>query len=173
MLELNTLGTISLTKACYLRMAAGSQIAVVTSLAGKLGSPGASAYSVTKYALHGFFETLRIEAAVHSIGINIICPGPVVSDGGNNAMTADGGVAKDDPDTPPSSYDKRRMKTERCATLLACATRFNQSESWISPNPELVITYIAQYAPAFYQRLSTIIGPRRIRAFKTIKKKEK
>ena len=166
MLQLNTIGTISITKQVYARMKPGSQIAVVTSLAGKLGSPGAAAYSVTKFALHGFFETLRVEAAVNSVGINIICPGPVVSNGGEMAMTGSGAVAKDDPDTPASSYDKRRMKTTRCARLMAVATRQNLPEVWISPNPELMITYIAQYAPGLYQRMALILGPKRIKKFK-------
>ena len=165
-LRLNTLGTISLTKALYPHLKRGAQILAVTSIAGKLGSPGAAAYSVSKFALHGFYEAFRIEAALRGVGVNLVCPGPVVSEGGANAMTGSGGVAHLDPDTPPSSYDKRRMRTERCAALIACAARYNLSEVWISGQPELLITYISQYAPAFYQGLALLLGPARIKDFK-------
>jgi len=165
-LRLNTLGTISLTKALYPHLKPGTSVMAVTSIAGKLGSPGAAAYSVSKFALHGFFEAFRIEAAERGVSVGLVCPGPVVSEGGANAMTGTGGVASQDPDTPPSAYDKRRMGTGRCATLVACAARFALLESWISPQPELIITYLSQYVPFFYQWLSLQLGPARLKSFK-------
>eukprot|EP00731_Ephydatia_muelleri_P038320 Em0718g5a len=52
-LELNTLGTISLTKATlpHLVKQGGGAIVVISSVAGKMGSPGSASYSATKHAL--------------------------------------------------------------------------------------------------------------------------
>ena len=165
-IKLNTLGTISLTQTLYPHLRPGAQIVTVTSIAGKLGSPGAAAYSASKFALQGFCEAFRIEAVCRGVNIGLVCPGPVVSEGGKNAITGSGSVAAMDPDTPDSAYDKRRMSTERCARLIACAARFRLNEVWISPMPELLITYLAQYTPAFYQRLALVLGPGRIATFK-------
>ena len=52
-------------------------IAVISSLQGKAGFPGNAAYSGSKHALHGFFDSLRSELVGHGVGVSIICPGHV------------------------------------------------------------------------------------------------
>ena len=56
------------------------RIVVTSSLAGKLGAPGLGSYCGSKYALHGWFETLRIEGYSHNINVTMVCPGPVFSE---------------------------------------------------------------------------------------------
>ncbi len=46
----------------------------VTSIAGFVGLPGRIGYSSSKYALHGFLETLRIEYLEDKLHVLIICP---------------------------------------------------------------------------------------------------
>jgi len=61
--DVNFFGTVALTKAVLpfmLKQEAGA-ICVVSSLQGKFGTPARSAYAASKHALHGFFDSLRLE----------------------------------------------------------------------------------------------------------------
>ena len=59
-MEVNYFGTIALTKAVlpYMIKDGGGHIAATSSISGRFGFPLRSAYSASKQALHGFFETL-------------------------------------------------------------------------------------------------------------------
>ncbi|MCH8327858.1 MAG: SDR family oxidoreductase [Candidatus Marinimicrobia bacterium] len=52
-------------------------IVVVSSLSGKTGIPGLTGYAATKFALHGFFESLRIELLGSGVTVTMACPGLV------------------------------------------------------------------------------------------------
>jgi short-subunit dehydrogenase len=68
----------------------GGQIVVTSSLSGKYGVPLLSAYSASKHALHGFFESLRAEIHKENIKITIVIPGFVKTSISENALTGDG-----------------------------------------------------------------------------------
>jgi short-subunit dehydrogenase len=53
---------------------------VVSSMAGKVGAPTRALYAGSKHALHGFFDSLRVEVQSLNIHIGIICPGTVDTD---------------------------------------------------------------------------------------------
>ena len=55
------------------------QIAIMSSLAGFRGFPGAPAYSASKAAVKIYGEALRGDLARDGIGVSVICPGFVVS----------------------------------------------------------------------------------------------
>ena len=55
------------------------QIAIMSSIAGFLGIPGAPAYSASKNAVRAYGEALRGSYAKQGIEVNVICPGYVVS----------------------------------------------------------------------------------------------
>lgn len=55
------------------------QLAIVSSLAGFRGFPGAPAYCASKAAVRVWGEALRGELATAGIGVSVICPGYVVS----------------------------------------------------------------------------------------------
>jgi short-subunit dehydrogenase len=63
--------------------AARGQIAIVSSLAGFRGFPGAPAYSASKAAVKAWGESLRPLLAPHGIAVSVVCPGFVTT-----AMTA-------------------------------------------------------------------------------------
>ncbi|KAI8641187.1 hypothetical protein BD408DRAFT_389300 [Parasitella parasitica] len=50
---------------------------VVSSMAGKVGAPTRGLYSGSKHALHGFFDSIRVELSPYNIHIGLICPGTV------------------------------------------------------------------------------------------------
>lgn len=91
-MEINYFGTVALTKAILPRMVAAGegQFGVVTSVTGKFGFGVRSAYAASKHALHGFFESLRLELAEKGIKVTLICPGPIQTDISKNALGGDG-----------------------------------------------------------------------------------
>lgn len=73
----------------------------------------------------------------------MVCPGPVFSNLVERAFT---GVAGQD-FGQKHREDMKRMKTTRCARLMAIAIANNVNEAWICFQPILSLYYIAQYLP--------------------------
>lgn len=58
----------------------GGSIANISSVAGLRGSPGAIAYSATKWALRGMTKAAAIDLAPRKIRVNSVHPGPIDTD---------------------------------------------------------------------------------------------
>ncbi|KAL9558970.1 hypothetical protein MBANPS3_000625 [Mucor bainieri] len=68
---------------------------VVSSMAGKVGAPTRGLYAGSKHALHGFFDSIRVELAPYNVHIGLICPGTVDTALRHSAVdTALGGSAE-------------------------------------------------------------------------------
>lgn len=89
--DVNFWGAVQCTKYAlpYLIQSKGSVVGV-SSVAGIIGLPGRTGYSASKYALHGFLETLRIENLRNGLHVLIMCAGFTKSDIRKKALTADG-----------------------------------------------------------------------------------
>ncbi|XP_067098878.1 dehydrogenase/reductase SDR family member 7 isoform X2 [Osmerus mordax] len=90
LMDLNFLGTVSLTKQVLLHMTqrGSGSIVTISSVAGLIGVPLSTGYSASKHALQGFFNSLRTELSDHpKILISTVCPGPVQSQVVQNAFT--------------------------------------------------------------------------------------
>ncbi|TYB76400.1 SDR family oxidoreductase [Bizionia myxarmorum] len=92
LMEIDYLGTVALSKALlpYFIKQQSGQFVTVTSLMGKFSSPYRSGYCGAKHALHGFFDTLRLEHEKDGISVTLICPGFVNTAVAKNAQTGDG-----------------------------------------------------------------------------------
>lgn len=67
------------------------QIAIVSSVAGKVGAPLRTGYSAAKHACVGYFDALRAEVeSAYGIGVSVILPGSVRTGIAANALSADG-----------------------------------------------------------------------------------
>ena len=88
-LETNFLGTVYVTKAAVpvLRRQGGGRIIQVSSLGGRVGSPGLTAYQSAKWAVGGFSEALATEVAPLGIRITVLEPGGMRTDWGGASMT--------------------------------------------------------------------------------------
>ena len=77
--EINFFGTIGFTKAVlpYMIRQKSGHILATSSISGRFGFPLRSAYSASKQALHGFFETLYLENKSNNIKVSVIIPGRV------------------------------------------------------------------------------------------------
>jgi short-subunit dehydrogenase len=89
--DVNFWGAVQCTKYAlpWLIKSRGS-VTGVSSVAGFVGLPGRTGYSASKYALHGFLETLRIENLKNGLHVLILCAGFTKSDIRKRALTADG-----------------------------------------------------------------------------------
>lgn len=89
--DVNFWGAVHCTKYAlpHLIRTKGSVVGV-SSIAGIVGLPGRTGYSASKYALHGFLETLRIENLKNGLHVLILCAGFTKSDIRKKALTADG-----------------------------------------------------------------------------------
>jgi len=86
--ETNFLGTVYVTKAAVpiLRQQAGGHIIQVSSLGGRIGSPGMTAYQSAKWAVGGFSEALAAEVAPLGIKVTVIEPGGMRTDWAGSSM---------------------------------------------------------------------------------------
>ncbi len=153
--EINYFGAVILTKSILPHMIStgGGTIAVISSIVGKFGFPLRSAYSASKHALHGFFETLRAELKKDNINITIICPGRVQTNISVNAITKDG--------KPYGIMDKGQSKgisAEKCARKIVRAINKNRKEVYIGGS-ELIMPYLKKYFPGLFYLLLSKIKP--------------
>lgn len=121
--NVNVLGTISLTRLVaptMLRRGRG-QFVVMSSAAGKTPAPGQAVYSASKYALNGYFHTLRSELCRKGIKVTVVCPGPIETSKVTGESTSRQKVSSE-----------KRVSAERCAELTIVAATHNLNEVWIS-----------------------------------------
>lgn len=90
--EINYFGTVALTKAVlpYMIRQKSGHIIATSSIAGRFGFPLRSAYSASKQALHGFFETVFLENKKHNIRTSVIIPGRVRTKISYHALNSEG-----------------------------------------------------------------------------------
>ncbi len=92
LMNINYFGAVILTKAILPSMLSrkSGHIVVMSSLTGKFGTPLRSAYSASKHALHGFFDSLRAEIYSDNLNVTIICSGYIRTNIARNAVLGDG-----------------------------------------------------------------------------------
>jgi len=90
--EINYFGTIALTKAVlpYMVSRKSGHILATSSISGRFGFPLRSAYSASKQAIHGFFETLYLENKSSNIRASVIIPGRVITQISLHALDGEG-----------------------------------------------------------------------------------
>ena len=91
-IEVDLLAPIALTQAVLPAMVArgSGRIAMISSVAGKVGVPMRTAYCAAKFGLAGYADALRAEIAYLGLQIHVIYPGSIRTDVSRNALTADG-----------------------------------------------------------------------------------
>jgi len=97
-MDVNFWGTVYTSKYAinHLLESSGSLVAV-TSITGFAGLPARTGYAASKYAVHGFMESLRIENMETGLHVMVAAPGYTRSNIRFNALTADGSPQGDTP----------------------------------------------------------------------------
>jgi len=104
LMEVDFFAPVALTQLIVPHMIArkSGHIAVISSVAGKVGSPLRSGYSAAKHALMGYYDSLRAEIEqAYGIGVTTILPGSVRTQVATNALLGNGaprGVSDDNID---------------------------------------------------------------------------
>ncbi len=144
--EVNYFGNIAITKAVLpsmLERKTGSLV-IISSVAGKLSTPGRSSYAATKHALQGFYDALRAEVQDRGVHVNVICPGYIRTDISINALNSKGekhGVMDPNQD--------KGMSPEECASKIIKAINNNTYEALIG-GKEVRNVMIRKFLPKVY-----------------------
>lgn len=128
LMDVNFWGTVILSKAVLPQMIKRNTgtIVCISSLVGKFGTRFRSAYSASKHALHGYFESLRIELDNPNIHLMLACPGFIKTKVTINALTANG--------SKQGTMDEAQangMPAEECAKQIIKAIEQKKDEVYI------------------------------------------
>jgi NAD(P)-dependent dehydrogenase (short-subunit alcohol dehydrogenase family) len=87
-IDTNLLGVVNVTKAALpvLRAQGGGRVIQVSSIGGRLATPGLSAYQAAKWAVGGFSEVLAKEVAPLGIAVTVLEPGGMRTDWAGSSM---------------------------------------------------------------------------------------
>jgi len=147
--EINYFAQVALAKSVLpvmIKQQSG-HITVVSSIAGKFGFYLRSSYSAAKHALHGYFESLRLEVEKNNVQVLLVCPGKIKTNISNNAILADGSKhAKMD----ESHVDA--MPAEECAQKILAAIENNKQEILIG-RKEVLTVYMKRFFPSLLYKI--------------------
>lgn len=105
-MQTNYWGTLYCSQAAlpHLLKSKGSLVAV-SSVTGFKGLPGRSAYAASKFAIHGLYESIRMEYQHKDLNVLIACPGFTSTNIRFNALNAAGNLQQESP------MDEEKMTT--------------------------------------------------------------
>ena len=145
LMEVDFFAPVALTVALLPHMIArgSGQIAIVSSLAGKIGTPLRAGYCAAKHACVGWYEALRAEVeTAHGIGVTVILPGSVQTEVAVNALSADGS-ARGTTDANIAAG----MPADQAATIIADALEADAREVVIAEGIEAQALHLRTTAP--------------------------
>lgn len=149
-MEVNYFGNIALTKAVlpYMRRQKSGIIVPISSLAGTFGFYLRSAYSASKHALHGFYETLRLEEYDNNIQVTIVCPALIKTNISLEALDPSG--------KPTGKMDKNQetgMDAKVCADKIIKSIKKKKHEALIGNGEQFGVT-IKRFFPRLFFRIA-------------------
>ncbi|MDA3892794.1 MAG: SDR family NAD(P)-dependent oxidoreductase [Salinivirgaceae bacterium] len=154
-MEINFFGVVALTKAVLPHMIENGegQVAAASSLVGKFGFPYRSAYSSSKHALHGFFETLLTENFKFGIRMSMLIGGRIQTNISKFAMNKDGAEhGKMD------AGQTNGISPEKAAQQILKGLRKERLEIPVGGG-ELIILKIKRFLPNLHARLVRKLNP--------------
>lgn len=148
-MEINYFGNVALTKAVlpYFQKQKSGHIIVISSISGKFGFFLRSAYSASKHALHGFYDSLLLEEEKNGVKVTIACPGKINTDISLHALTKDGekhGVMDHNQSTG--------MSVQECVRKLITAVEKNKKEVLIG-NREIKAVLMKRFFPGLFWKI--------------------
>lgn len=148
-MEVNYFGNIALTKAVlpYFREQQSGHFLVISSIAGKFGFFLRSAYSASKHALHGYYESLLLEEEKNNVHVTIACPGKINTQISVNALNSSG--------QKHGEMDHNQatgMSAEECARQLVNAVSKKKKEVLIG-NKEIKAVTLKRFLPGLFWKV--------------------
>ncbi len=150
-MKVNFFGTTALSRPLLKRMLArgSGHIVVISSVLGLYGIQTRTAYSASKHALRGYFNSLRNELRRTSLKVSLIYPGYITTKVSQNALNADG-----------SAYGKvdkghaSGLSAEACAMGIVQAIEKDRSETVIAGPKEYLGVLLSRWTPSLFRMLS-------------------
>jgi short-subunit dehydrogenase len=151
-LDVNLRAPVVLARLLGERMLArgSGHIVLMSSLAGKATSGGASLYSATKFGLRGFGQALRTDLRGSGVGVSIVFPG----------FVRDAGMFHDSGATLPSFVGT--STPEQVAAAVADAIQRDRAEVDVAPLTMRAGVKVAELAPTTIAALAQRIGGARL-----------
>lgn len=148
-MEINYFGAVALTKAVLpiMQKQKSGHIVAISSIAGKFGFYLRSAYSASKHALHGFFESLALEEAKNNIKVTIACPGKINTPISMSAMNKDGNTHGE-----MDHNQATGMPVDECVRQLLRAVDKNKREVLIG-NKEIKAVTLKRFLPGIFWKV--------------------
>lgn len=148
-MEINYFGNIALTKAVlpYFEKQKSGHILVISSIAGKFGFFLRSAYSASKHALHGFYESLLLEQEKNNVFVTLACPGKINTPISTNALNSKG-----EKHGQMDHNQATGMPAEECARQLLDAVTKRKKEVLIG-NREIKAVKLKRFFPRLFWKV--------------------
>jgi short-subunit dehydrogenase len=154
-METNFFGAVLLTKHVLPALISGNggKIVVISSVVGKFGFPLRTAYSASKHALQGYFESLRAELFDKNIRITIVSPGRVYTRISLNAIDKTGGKYG-----VMDEGQSGGMPADVCARKIIRAVDKGRKELLVG-GKEVIMVYIRKFLPPLFHKLARKVKP--------------
>lgn len=144
LMDVNFFSTVAITKAVlpYMISQQSGHFIILSSVAGKIGTPMRSGYNAAKHALHGFYDSLRAEYYDDNIKVTTICPGYIKTGVSVNALNQSG-----------EKYGKMDVNQENgiapeeCAAQILSAVKNDKKEIYIGGFKEVAAIYVKRFLP--------------------------
>jgi dehydrogenase/reductase SDR family member 7B len=131
----NFWGTVYATKyALPAILKSKGSIIGISSINGYRGTPARTAYTASKYAMNGFFESLRTEVMKRGVHVLVAAPGFTASNIRNNALLANGEVQGESP-----REETKMMSSEEVAMAILKATLKRKRDLVLTPQGKLAV----------------------------------
>lgn len=169
LMDINYFGAIALTKGILPGMLKrnSGHLVIVSSLSAKVGFPRGSAYSASKHALHGFYNSLRCEMADQNIFITLLLPGIIETKITAHAVMGDGSTFG----KVERSYQKA-FPAELAARRLAKAIAQRKEEKFVGGSEGLILA-LNRISPSWTHRLIRSHPLKRMRKLKRFFRRKK
>ena len=147
-LDTNFIGAVYCTKYAlpYILKQKGSLVAI-SSISGLTPLPARSAYVASKYAMDGFFQTIRLENKANGLHVLIVHPGYTSSNIRNSALNEHGESQKESP-----RLENKMMSANRVAQVIVDATIKRRRELILTSQGKLLVE-MYKFIPALTDKL--------------------
>ena len=147
-MDVNFWGTVYCTRYAIASLLENKGSVVgVSSIAGYKGLPGRTGYSSSKFAMHGFLESLRIENIKKGLNVLIACPGFTASNIRNTALSADGSSQGETP-----RDEQKMMQPEEVAMHIVSAVKYRKDRLTLTFSGKLTVL-LNKFFPKWVDKL--------------------
>ncbi len=153
-METNFFGAITLTKLVLPSMInnKSGHIVVISSVVGKFGFPLRTAYSASKHALQGYFDSLRAELRNDNIKVSVVSPGRIQTNISINAINRKG--QKHGIMDPGQSNG---IPVTQCANKIIKSVSKGKKDIIIAKQERIMI-FFRKFLPSLYYQLASRVN---------------